>query len=129
MKVEYHIFSKRSPRQPEAPPRYYPGLKRKGTICTEEVCEIISGKSSLTAADVQGVLVALGAEIERAVQEGKAIKLDFIGTFSLGIKSEGDSDPDKIRPGHIKSATIKFLPDLRIKRRLKKIRFKRVSRR
>ncbi|QNR25095.1 HU family DNA-binding protein [Croceimicrobium hydrocarbonivorans] len=127
MSVEYHVVPKRSPRAIEAPAKWYPILKRTDTLSTDELSRNISARCSLHQADVQAALIALSHEIRRASAEGKAICLDHLGTFSLGINGEGLSDASKVRPWHIKKVYLRFHPDKRIKSWLKELRFKRAA--
>lgn len=127
MSVEYDVVPKRSPRDLQAPVKWYPLLKRKETVSTEEISRNISARCSLNPADVQAALIALSHEIRKASTEGKAIRLDHLGTFSLGINGEGLADPTKVRPWHIKKAYLRFHPDHRIKTWLKELHFLRVK--
>ena len=125
MKISYKVIGKRSPRDPEGPLKYYAVLKRKGTTSTKGLCKLIANKSGLHPAILEASIVAMATEIQNELAEGRAVKIDGLGTFSLKVNSEGKPTAEQIRAHHIQAAKINFHSDASLKKLLKKLSFYR----
>ncbi|MBR4897800.1 MAG: DNA-binding protein, partial [Prevotella sp.] len=63
-------------------------------------------------ADVLAVLSELGPTMKDLLQESRRVVLPYLGAFKLGIKTKGESDPDKFSViGNIKNAHVIFQPE------------------
>ncbi len=107
----------------EAVEKYYACPKTLRTVETEELSERISGACSLTQGDVLGCLKALSIEIKLSLLEGCNIKLDGIGTFGVGVTSEGFDDPKNINPKKVKATKITYKADRKLARDIKEMKF------
>ena len=67
-------------------------------VTTEELCEDIAAASTMSPADVTGVVRALSDAMVKYLADGRPVKLDRIGTFRLTASA---------------SVTVRFLPDKR----------------
>lgn len=59
-----------------------------GTKHTDEICKFISDCSSVTSADIKGVLEALSTYIGRELSYGFSVELEGLGYFSPSVKSK-----------------------------------------
>ena len=99
------------------------------TVTTTQMAEDISHATSLTEADVVGVLTALGNEISKALLSGNRVSLVGVGTLniSLSIKrktSSGQRKPQKtvdddLKAGEICIHKVLFTPAPELKTKLK----------
>lgn len=103
--------------------KYFACPKTLRTVNTEELAERISGASSLTPADVLGCLRALSDEIKTSLNGGYNVKLDGIGTFGVGVTSEGFDDPKKINPKKVKATKVTYIADKKLTREIKEMKF------
>ena len=123
MPIEYHVIPKTLPQSARESKLYYPILKRKGTIGTEDLSEAISKRCTLHPADVQAVVIALSHEIRMSLESGQAVRLDQLGTFSLSASCSGSAQAKQVRSSNIKKVRLHFHPDARIKRWLSRLEF------
>ena len=125
MKISYKVIGKRSPRDPQGPLKYYAVLKRKGTTSTAELCELIAKKSGLPSAILEASIRSMATEIQNELADGRAVKIDGLGTFSLKVNSEGKPTAEQIRAHHIQAAKINFHSDAPLKKLPKRLSFYR----
>lgn len=64
----------------------------QGTLNTKRMCKIISDNSTLSSADVKGVLEALNFWMGFYLAEGNSIELEGLGYFSPTLKSHQTVD-------------------------------------
>lgn len=64
----------------------------QGTVHTTQLCKMISEASTLSSADVKGVLEALNFWMGLYMSEGFSIELDGLGHFSPTLKSRTRTD-------------------------------------
>lgn len=64
----------------------------QGTLNTKRMCKIISDNSTISSADVKGVLEALNFWMSFYLAEGNSIELDGLGYFSPTLKSRQTID-------------------------------------
>ena len=124
MAVLYKVVSKKPGlASPESPIKYYPVLTGRRQSDIREVCKILSESSTVTAGDIRGVLEGFIRLIPDLLMEGRTVKLDGFGTFSLHASAKGQVNPEKVTVRDITGVKISFLPDKIIKRELKLTKF------
>ena len=64
----------------------------QGTLDTKYMCKMISMSSTISSADVKGVLEALNFWMGFCLSEGNSIKLDGLGYFTPTLKSRTVTD-------------------------------------
>lgn len=82
--------------------KWYPKTVLAGTVGTEQLAEEISHSTSLTLADIMGVLIELGVVMRRHMLDSQKVSLYRIGSFRVGIKSvpadnKADCDASRIK--------------------------------
>ena len=83
-----------------------------GTATIDELATEIEEKCTVTHSDILAVLAALGVSIKHKLQESKRVRIDFLGTFKLGVNSSGvikESDYDV--KSNIKDVHVVFQPE------------------
>ncbi|MBP1616385.1 MAG: DNA-binding protein [Bacteroidetes bacterium] len=96
-------------------------------VSTREIAERLADRSTLSQADIRATLIGLSELIETYLHEGRAVKLEDIGVFSLSITSEGYASPEECTPHRVKAKRICFRADPQLKKNLKKVKFERVK--
>jgi len=102
---------------------YYPHPHRPGTCSLDDIADSISNASTLSRADVHGVLVALSDEVASRVSQGYVVELGHLGRFKLNLKTELEDAPEKVAARSITGTRLNFLPSKYLKQRLAQIRF------
>ena len=96
--------------------RVYPRPVDNGNRDTCEMTEYISEACTLHSADVMAALVAMGKYISASLKNGKSVKLDGLGTFSITL--ETDKHTDNVKEMHtadVHFKSIRFLPETELK--------------
>ncbi len=84
-------------------------------VTTEELCEDIAAASTMSPADVTGVVRALSDAMVKYLADGRPVKLDRIGTFRLTASASGNGveREEDCSAAQFNSVTVRFLPDKR----------------
>lgn len=104
---------------------YYPHPQRPGTYDMDDIAKAISTKSTMSEADVYGVLRALVDEVAEKASEGSIVSLDKLGTFKLTFKSQYQESSDTVTASCITGTRLIFHPSIYIKKKLKNITYKK----
>ena len=81
------------------------------TVDTDQLAERISGKCTVTKADIVGVITALIDEMKFLLQNSNAVKLDGFGTFKINLKTRGARTAKEFNVAdNIRGFRVNFLP-------------------
>jgi predicted histone-like DNA-binding protein len=112
--------------QPEVV-NYYPCAVSQGEINLDQLAEKLSFSCTLTKADCYAAVVGLTEVITEALGEGKIVRLDNLGTFSVSLQGNPSPTIDGIGKSAIKTAKINFKPSAAIRKKLNKFTFKKLK--
>jgi predicted histone-like DNA-binding protein len=112
-----------NPRNPEKEGKYYLTVANQKKTDIKTFCENIQRKSGLQAATIRAALFAIEEELRQELSNGYSVHLRELGSFSLSLKSDGDTERKKAKPNNIKSAKIIYRPGREIKKMLDKLDF------
>lgn len=129
MPVHYTVVSKKSVLSGDPQVKYYPQLTNRSTVDMRTMCDLISEKCAVSPADIYGVVEALLGEITHQLKEGRNVKLDSLGTFSLHASAHGHDQPEKVTSRDIKNLKVSFLASPYMKRLIKLTSFKKATKR
>lgn len=102
-------------RRDSANGKWYAKAKIIGTLNTDDMAERIAYSTTVTKADTKAVLEALIVELQRALAESYAVKLEGLGTFKMGIRSRGALEAEGFSVSkHIKGVHVNFMPSYTI---------------
>jgi len=92
---------------------YYPRLMQRGEpVETHELAEALARESSLTVGDVQNVIWNLTPVMKSFLMDGRSVKFNGLGTFSVSAKSRyGVETAKEVTSKQIRSLHIRFLPE------------------
>ena len=89
MDIEYD-FKANPFKEKDGKPVLYPAVVVKETITTDHIVKELSKHSAYSAGCVVGVLQEVSDAIVAHLRQGKNVRLDGLGTFSLALSSRGD---------------------------------------
>ncbi|MDR1202069.1 MAG: HU family DNA-binding protein [Tannerellaceae bacterium] len=98
-----------------------------GTIDTDSLAKEIQGQSTLSTADVKGVLTALGEVAARHFKDGERIHLEGFGYFQITLSCPAIKTSSEIRAESIRFKSVTFRPESALLKQLKRMSFERVS--
>ena len=116
MALRYNAVEKMNPQTKAKKWYAQPNLSGKRTL--KDLSRYISEVSSLSAGDVQNVIVNLIDQLPKWLMEGDSVKLDGLGTFRLSFSSDGVASKDEVNANLIKDIYILFDADDSIKTRI-----------
>ncbi len=120
MAVWYKVVSKRPGGiAGNSPTKYYPAVTNRTMIDSRGMAEEISKRTNFSTADVMGMIETLTQLVPAMLQQGKNIRLDDFGTFSLHVSGVGKDQPEKVTKKDITKVKMAFLPSKYIKSKLK----------
>src|SRR5574344_300197 len=80
---------------------YYAVPVSSGIIQTKKLASIISDRCSATEADILLVLNSLSSVMKTLLEDGKKVRLEDIGLFSLSASSDGFETPEECTPKQV----------------------------
>ncbi len=124
MSITYKVVEKSNP-QDRTQVKYYVQPIRKGTIGRAKIEDALVRETSLSKADIRGVLVTLGDIISDYLTEGFNVKLDELGTLSLRVKSEGAATIEEVSAGNVSGVSVGFRPSVELSDKVEKTQFEK----
>jgi len=118
MSLQFNVVEKTNPITKEK--KWYATSRLTGKRDLKNLSKDLSEVSSLSAGDVQNVIVNLVDQLPKWLMEGDSVKLDGFGTFRLSFSSEGEAVKEDVTADSIKDVYILFEPDEAIKDRVSK---------
>ncbi len=126
MSVNYKSIARRNPSDPSAPEKYYASVANKGVTDLNKLSQLLADGSTTRKADVYAVLVGLVEEIKKELSEGRMVKLGGLGSFAIGVNSEGADTPDEVSVNHIIRRKIKYRASSDLKTMLRGLKFHKI---
>ena len=82
---------------------------------TEQIAKRIAAESTVSPADVQAVLIALGGVMGDFMAQGRSVKLDGIGSFyfTAVTTKNGVDKPEDVNATLMRGIRVRFLPETR----------------
>ncbi|MBG6132519.1 putative histone-like DNA-binding protein [Aquimarina sp. EL_43] len=127
MSVHFKSIARKDPRDATAIPKHYALVVSSGVTDIDQLSQLVSDGSTVTRADVYAVIVRLVTTIQNELSQGRTVRLGKLGSFSLGVNSEGVDTPEEVTPSLIKRTKIRYRPSIELSNMLKTLRFKKKS--
>lgn len=127
MAISYSVTPRKNPKDIMSPPKYYANAQSTSVYNIEAMSAEIEKHCTVSEADIYAVLKAAVFCMQQALKRGESIKIDDLGTFRVGLSSEGTLTEQEFNAGHIKSARITFIASRRLKDTVRNFQFKKVS--
>lgn len=125
MTVKFKVQEKVNPQNREES-KYYVRPIRVDTIKRAQLESEIVEYTSLSKADVRGVLVTLSELIGKYITMGYSVFIDDVGTLSLRVSSEGSVTATEVTASNVKSTTVGFRPATVLREGIEGIKFEKV---
>ncbi len=121
--VKIRSIERPNPQDRAADNKFYVQAIATGTTNLERLAYLVSNQSTVREADCYAVLLSLLHNISDELQQGKIVKLDKLGSFQIGVQSEGVATEEDLTVNVIKKAHINFRPDARLRTMLANLRY------
>jgi len=118
MALQFNVVERANPQTKEK--KWYASPKLTGNRNLKNFSKDLSSVSSLSAGDVQNVIVNLINELPKWLMEGDSVKLDGFGSFRLSFSSDGAAIKEEVTANNITDIRIIFDADDEIKELVKK---------
>jgi len=123
MTIIYRTIPRINPREPQLAARHYASAVPQSKTDIKKISKAISERTSLDHVDTQAVILATVDMIIAELQEGRAVQLGNLGSFSISLSSEGAVSGEKFNSASIKKARIIYRPGPEIKDMLKTLKY------
>lgn len=107
--------------------KYLAQIVREQPVDLEIIAEQIAGASTMSKADVMGVLQQLQVEMSYHLLRGASVRLGLLGTFTPYLRSKSQLDVDSVKASTIKGLYITFRPSTWLRNKIKTVGFKLVD--
>ena len=121
--VKIKSIERPNPQDRTAPKKFYAQAIAVGTTDLERLAYLVSNQSTVREADCYAVLLSLLHNVMDELSQGKIVKLDKLGSFQIGVNSEGVDTKEELTSSVIKKAHINFRPDKRMRNMLSNVDF------
>ncbi|MDR2498826.1 MAG: DUF4469 domain-containing protein [Tannerellaceae bacterium] len=112
--MKFKLDKKINPSAPNEPAKWHAAPVYAEKVTTEEVANEISERSTISSADTEGILESFSKILPEHLAKGEPVYLRGVGTFRLGISSEGVENPNDFNVSLIRSKKIIYTPDVKI---------------
>lgn len=85
----YKVLSRKNPQDLTAPPKFYAQVVFTGKKDLKYLSQRIAHASTMSEADIYGVLIALTHEVTEALKEGSIVELGDLCSFYPALQSDG----------------------------------------
>lgn len=125
MAANYDFYQ--NPPSAKRKQRLHARVVTSGTITTNELAKEIQSRSTMSSADVKGVLSALGDVIVRHFRDGERVHIEGLGYFQITLSCPPVRTAHEIRAESIHFKSVVFRPEKELLNRLKTTSFERIS--
>ncbi|MDR2498468.1 MAG: DUF4469 domain-containing protein [Tannerellaceae bacterium] len=119
--MKYKLKRKDNQLNAEVSGQWYAMPVYEETISSEQVAKKISERSTISSADMVGVLESFLTILPEYLAKGEPVYLRGLGTFRLSISSEGVEDPKDFDVSLINAFRIIYTPDVKIQNTIAEI--------
>lgn len=127
MSVKFKAVARRNPQDLTAPQKFYAKAIADGEVDLDTLAQMISDQNTVTETDCYAVLISLEKNIISELAQGRIVKLGRLGTFQVGVSSEGETSAEEVSSTSISKTRVNFRPGKRMKIFLKTVTFKKDS--
>lgn len=128
MSILYEVKERKNPQDTTAAPKFYPNAVRVNTITTRQLAKRISQSSTMSYADVLGVLAAASEVIVNLLLNSNAVRLNELGIISVSLRGNGAETAESFNAKeNISGVKINFLAASVLKEAMKDADFQHVE--
>jgi predicted histone-like DNA-binding protein len=127
MSVKFKVLPRKNPQDLLAPEKYYAAAIGDGEIDLDTLAEKIAYQCTLTEVDCHAVLLSLVHNINEELKQGRIVRLGRLGTFQIGISSEGKTTAEEVNASVIVKSRILFRPGKKLRTLLGNLSYRKAS--
>jgi predicted histone-like DNA-binding protein len=102
-------------------------IVREQSVNLDYIAEQIAGASTMSKADVMGVLQQLQVEMSYHLLRGASVRLGLLGTFTPNLRAKSQESADLVKADTIKGLHIAFRPSPWLTYQIKNAKFNYVD--
>lgn len=102
-------------------------IVKEQAVDLDQIAEEIAGASTISKADVLGVLQQLQVQMKYHLLRGAAVKLELLGSFTPSLRAKAVASPDEVNIQAIKGVHINFKPSKWLNKEVKDVSFRLVD--
>ncbi len=121
--VKLKTIERPNPQDRAAENKFYAHAIATGTTNLERLAYLVSHQSTVREADCYAVLISLMHNVIDELEQGRIVKLDKLGAFQIGVRSEGVATAEEVTVNLVKKSHINFRPDKRLRKMLQNVEF------
>jgi len=121
--VQVKTVERPNPQDRVAANKFYAQAIATGSTDLERLAYLVSHQSTVREADCYAVLISLMHNVIDELEQGRIVKLDKLGSFQIGVRSEGALTPEGVTINLVKKSHINFRPDSPLRDMLQKVKF------
>ena len=103
--------------------RFIARIVREQSVNLDYIAEQIAGASTMSKADVMGVLQQLQVEMSYHLLRGASVRLGLLGTFTPNLRAKSQESADLVKADTIKGLHIAFRPSPWLTYQIKNAKF------
>jgi predicted histone-like DNA-binding protein len=107
-----------NPLDRTADPKYYLKTVAKDKVDVDRMATIISRESTLSEIDCKSVILGLAVHLIDQLEQGRTVSLGDLGTFTVGVSSEGVATEEALHVGLLTHKRLNFRSSPRIRKML-----------
>ena len=127
MSIKYKILPRKNPQDISAPEKFYAAAIGDGEIDLDRLAEKIAYQCTLTEVDCHAVLLSLVHNVSEELNDGRIVRLGKLGTFQVGISSDGVTTKDEVDASAITKTRILFRPGKKLQKVLSDLSFRKMG--
>lgn len=127
MPIEYVMVKRVNPSDKKAPMKFYPQAKSTGETTLNEVCSIISNRSTASKGDVMLIVDGFVHTLLQELAKGRIVRMGDLGSFQINVSGEGIDSPEMFSNDMIDSTKIIFRPGKDLKEMLPTLTFEKTK--
>ncbi|HPE57864.1 MAG TPA: DNA-binding domain-containing protein [Bacteroidales bacterium] len=127
MSLKVKAVARKNPLEPASAVKYYATAISSGKVGIDELAQGIANASTMSRADIYGVIVAMVDEIVTQLAEGKIIEMGKLGTLRMTVNSGAAESAEKVTSSLVKKINVRFRVGADIANKVKSIKVEKVS--
>lgn len=127
MSIQIKSLPRKNPRDLEAPEKYYASVVHERFIGIDDLAALISEICTVSEPDCAAVLSSMEKVMMLQLRTGRIVRFGKVGSFRIGISSEGKDTPEEVNAFSVKKSRLIFTPSTRLRDFLRALKFDKVG--
>ena len=126
MAINYSVSKKQNPKE-VGTYKWYASAQVTSNYTFEDLCSEVEKMCTVTEGDVLAVISSAISCMINALRRGESVFLGDLGSFRIGLSSEGTDTPEEFTSANIKKARVTILSGKSLRNASKTFQYKRVE--